>query len=213
MYLFGLEFVRECPKNAIRIFHYAFFTFLSFAAFIIWNGSIVFGDKEAHPITVNIHQVLIYVIIFGMLCGKSINFRLSTTTTCIVAFLYSYLVPISVHPYNLIDNGHYVFHVIKFIQQNRITYSVTAALAAGQLCTQINEEKELLKIFLYLGAATSSIAFSSLIEFRYFVIPLAMFQLTFKKSHVTKEEVKRVILIDLVLIGLFLFKQHQKYIW
>ncbi|KAG9190720.1 alpha-1,2-glucosyltransferase [Alternaria panax] len=117
-----------------------------FAGFVVWNGSVVLGDKSAHTATIHLPQMLYiwpYVAFFsaplviGPLLRPVVSFLPKRVQTmCHEHFNTSYyglpmLATIGlfiassflavhfntiIHPYTLADNRHYVFYVFKMLR-------------------------------------------------------------------------------------------------
>ncbi|KAH6639335.1 alpha-1,2 glucosyltransferas-like protein alg10 [Boeremia exigua] len=118
---------------------------LSFAGFVVWNGSVVLGDKSAHTATIHIPQMLYiwpYIALFSapvligpLFCcmahllpsniGVKLGVKQRSPYTVYpqplqaIVFIAIGLVAVHfntiVHPYTLADNRHYVFYVFKLL--------------------------------------------------------------------------------------------------
>ncbi|KAL1797465.1 hypothetical protein ACET3X_004071 [Alternaria dauci] len=117
-----------------------------FAGFVVWNGSVVLGDKSAHTATIHLPQMLYiwpYIALFsaplliGPLLRPIVTFlprrlqilshehlntayygipTLATTGLFIAVSFLAVHFNTIVHPYTLADNRHYVFYVFKMLR-------------------------------------------------------------------------------------------------
>ncbi|EUC32163.1 glycosyltransferase family 59 protein [Bipolaris zeicola 26-R-13] len=117
-----------------------------FAGFVVWNGSVVLGDKSAHTATINMPQMLYiwpYFAFFSIpllvgpflrlvvpvlpkqiqtTCDKAMNtstYRLPSLLASSMFVTWALLAVhfnTIIHPYTLADNRHYVFYVFKILR-------------------------------------------------------------------------------------------------
>ncbi|RYO32574.1 hypothetical protein AA0113_g8898 [Alternaria arborescens] len=117
-----------------------------FTGFVIWNGSVVLGDKSAHTATIHLPQMLYiwpYITFFSaplligpllrpavtflprrlqILCHEHLNisyYGIPTTATTAFFIAGSFLAVhfnTIIHPYTLADNRHFVFYVFKVLR-------------------------------------------------------------------------------------------------
>ncbi|EUC50046.1 glycosyltransferase family 59 protein [Bipolaris oryzae ATCC 44560] len=117
-----------------------------FAGFVVWNGSVVLGDKSAHTATINMPQMLYiwpYFAFFSIplligpclgfvvrvlpkqvqaTCDKALNtstYRLPSLIASSMFITWALLAVhfnTIIHPYTLADNRHYVFYVFKVLR-------------------------------------------------------------------------------------------------
>ncbi|KAJ9636002.1 glucosyltransferase [Knufia peltigerae] len=118
---------------------------LGFAAFVIWNGGVVLGDKDNHMATVHLPQMLYvwpFIVFFSwpvllpQLCNLT-QFRrrrLPRPSTALAFFVVAIAVVnlnTVVHPFTLADNRHYTFYVFRIIRSHwSVRYAVVPVYLA-----------------------------------------------------------------------------------
>ncbi|KAK4938000.1 glucosyltransferase [Elasticomyces elasticus] len=126
---------------------------ISFAAFVLWNGGVVLGDKDNHIATIHLPQMLYiwpFVVFFSwpvllpqLAQLSSFRRRLPRLTTAL-CFMILMLAVVKfntvIHPFTLADNRHYTFYVFRILRQHWLIkyaavpiYFVCAALVIGAL--------------------------------------------------------------------------------
>ncbi|KAJ9499757.1 glucosyltransferase [Exophiala xenobiotica] len=107
------------------------FLILTFAAFVVWNGGVVLGDKDNHIATIHLPQMLYiwpFIVFFSwpVLLPQLSHLsafrrrlpRLSTTVTVIILMLVTVHLNTIIHPFTLADNRHYTFYVFRILRQH-----------------------------------------------------------------------------------------------
>lgn len=103
----------------------------SFAAFVIWNGGVVLGDKSNHMATIHLAQMLYiwpFILFFSWpvllpyLSRPDWLFRQLPRPGVIILALLAITAIVHfntlVHPFILADNRHYTFYVFKILRNN-----------------------------------------------------------------------------------------------
>ncbi|KAJ9542537.1 hypothetical protein OSB04_029043 [Centaurea solstitialis] len=179
----------------------------AFAAFVVWNGSIVLGAKEAHTVSPHFAQLLYYGLVSAcfmapvhfstsqaaMLAGsfrknRPLSFLLWFLAT-VVSFLSVHYFSIA-HPYLLADNRHYPFYLwrkiinahwsTKYLLVPLYVYSWTSIFS---MLAKVQKKVWILAYFLSSAAVLIP---APLIEFRYYTIPFFFLIL---HCHITNDRV------------------------
>jgi alpha-1,2-glucosyltransferase len=103
----------------------------SFAAFVVWNGGVVLGDKDNHIATIHLPQMLYIwpaVVFFSwpvlLPLFSDLTFlrrrlpRLNTAVTFITLMLAIVNLNTVIHPFTLADNRHYTFYVFAMLRKH-----------------------------------------------------------------------------------------------
>lgn len=101
----------------------------SFAAFVVWNGGVVLGDKRNHVAGLHLPQLLYlwpcfiffsWPTVLPQLANRSLLLRrtprfwlVGMTMVCMLTVVHLNTV---VHPFLLADNRHYTFYVFKILR-------------------------------------------------------------------------------------------------
>ncbi|KAI9014801.1 alpha-2-glucosyltransferase Alg10 [Gaertneriomyces semiglobifer] len=169
---------------------------IAFAAFLIWNGGIVLGDKSNHVATIHVPQLFYFLsTLFGFtlitgapdmqslpsaLRKAGVRGWLTIATSGIVFWLSVYKFTIE-HPFLLSDNRHYSFYVWKNIyRRHRLAryLVIPGYLVAAFICgRRIVRAQAVLFVLLYVVATVLTLVPTPLLEFRYYIIPLLMYRL------------------------------------
>ncbi|MBA0615836.1 hypothetical protein Godav_015946 [Gossypium davidsonii] len=105
-----------------------FFVLLAFVAFLLWNGSVVLGAKEAHAVSPHFAQIMYFSIVSTLFAaplhftiGHALDLFQSFWKNRLLGFLLLFLASIAsllsvhffsiAHPYLLADNRHYTFYL------------------------------------------------------------------------------------------------------
>ncbi|KAK9062843.1 hypothetical protein SSX86_020033 [Deinandra increscens subsp. villosa] len=180
---------------------------LAFAAFVVWNGSIVLGAKEAHTVSPHFAQLLYYslvsccfmapvhfsksqaaILVRSFLKSRSRNLLLWLSVT-IICFLLVHYFSIA-HPYLLADNRHYPFYIWrKIINAHWSTRYLLVPLYVYSWASILNILAKVQKkvwILAYFVATAAVLVPAPLIEFRYYTIP---FFFLIIHCHITSDRV------------------------
>jgi len=129
------------------------FLLISFAAFVVWNGGVVLGDKENHVATVHLPQMLYiwplivffsWPVLLPQFCHLPTLLRrvprLTTTITFLILMLAAVNLNTVIHPFTLADNRHYTFYIFRILTKHWAikyaavpVYFVCACLVLGAL--------------------------------------------------------------------------------
>ncbi|CAD5207140.1 unnamed protein product [Bursaphelenchus okinawaensis] len=196
-----------------------------FVYYLIWNdGSIVLGDKTAHQLHLHLPQLL-YFLLFTML-SSSMHVLPRLSQVLRISWYYKpLLVVISVfmalsvhyfsytHPYLLADNRHYVFYIWNRFML-RYTYFKYAIIPGDILSLvyffhTLNASSVYFTLGLLLSTAATVIP-AHLVEFRYFIIPYAIWRLNVneKAPKCVCNFVEIVVNVILIVVTTYLFVFH-----
>lgn len=168
---------------------------LMFVAFVVWNGSIVVGDRTAHVATIHLCQILYfsafvslfswpYVVPHWRTCSRFLR-RYWILASCTVSLMATTIhFNTLVHPYILADNRHYSFYVwnrfmgrymaFKYLVipiYGASLFAMSRNIAHLRFLTQIN----------YLICVCVVLIPQLLVEPRYFILPYIFYRLNMKR--------------------------------
>lgn len=199
-----------------------------FLGFVIHNGSIALGDKEAHQICFNVAQMLYFSLFFLFFsCPYLISLqklkdfiyfiyihKVRIVEACFVcAYVLMNLSP--VHPYLMSDNRHYTFYIWRRILGRNDNLSLALiplyVYSFWAIYTELNHKNDVFKQLLAF-CIFSSIVPQKLLEFRYFIIPFIMIRIHFeiKSAWLPYLEFLLYTVINYIILHLFL---HCPFTW
>ncbi|WOL08428.1 hypothetical protein Cni_G17181 [Canna indica] len=215
---------------------------LAFVAFVIWNGSIVLGAKEAHAASPHFTQML-YFGLCSVAAFVPVHFteaanlfqsfrkhkiiRSSQLVLALVAgFVAVHFFSIA-HPYLLADNRHYPFYFWrKLIQSHRMIKYLLIPLYVHSwfsIVSILGKCQSRIWVFSYVVATALVLVPAPLIEFRYYTIPFYLLAL---HSRIGKTKSWILIgtlyaIVNIFTLYMFLFRpfhwEHepgtQRFIW
>ncbi|KAL8245918.1 hypothetical protein R6Q59_007134 [Mikania micrantha] len=216
---------------------------LAFAAFVVWNGSIVLGAKEAHTVSPHFAQLLYFSLVScfmapvhfskshvaslaqSFLKSRPLNILLWLSVT-IICFLMVHYFSIA-HPYLLADNRHYPFYLWrKIINAHWSTRYLLVPLYVYSWASILNilaKVQEKVWVLAYFVASAAVLVPAPLIEFRYYTIP---FFFLIIHCHITNDRVWLLMgflytFINIFTMIMFLFRPFhwnhesgiQRFIW
>ncbi|KAI0095289.1 glucosyltransferase [Irpex rosettiformis] len=168
----------------------------AFAAFVVWNGGIVLGDKSNHVPAFHIPQ-LYYFVGFTTLMGwpallankdgvlplargvwhKMFGSKRNIISTCVASFLMALSIHKFTihHPFLLADNRHYTFYVWKrvFMLHPLVPYLLIPGYIACAWAwyIRIGRDQTLLQNLLLPVFVAPTLLPTPLLEPRYFLVP------------------------------------------
>jgi len=171
--------------------------FISFAAFLLYNGGIALGDKENHIPVIHIPQ-LFYCSAFITVFSLPLVFRPRDLMALARIhggtpwrFLRSVLAVLVIlrviatntieHPFLLADNRHFIFYIWRRTV-NRTPYSryLAAPVYYGSLCHNffvLSKSQKLAFLIMLAAVSTLVLVPAALIEFRYYLLPYFFWRL------------------------------------
>ncbi|GMH33479.1 hypothetical protein BSKO_01313 [Bryopsis sp. KO-2023] len=163
---------------------------VGFASFVIWNGGIVVGDKQAHKPVIHMAQLgYFFLFLLGCLFPALVSPRHLDRTRAkimqnpllslflLVSMLGVLLGGVFVHPYLIADNRHYTFYIWRrFLSKDWLRISLApiswfGACLAGQQLLATHSTTWLIGFMACVGA---TIIPAGLLEFRYFLVPVSL---------------------------------------
>lgn len=233
-----------CEKWGILTNFYPFLLVaFAFLAFVIHNGSIVVGAKEAHSVSPHFAQIL-YFGLASAVAMAPVHFNLSKVAVLCQSFreertkflvlflaaLISALLSVQffslAHPYLLADNRHYPFYIWRKVIQAHwlMKYLLTPLYVYSwwSIFNTLGKSRQKVWIIIFFFAAAGVVVPAPLIEFRYYTIPFYFIIL-----HAEIDDRcwiligMQYIIVNLFAIALFLFKPFhwdhesglQRFMW
>jgi len=200
---------------------------LGFILFLIVNGGIVVGDKEAHVSVFHLPQLFYFAGFTVLFCGPHVltktNLRSAWVTfkkhffAIFAALLLSsggVWLFTHAHPYLLADNRHYTFYVWRkvFMQHDAVKY----AFIPGYILCLIIIHRSLNHMHvawraIYFFCVFVSLVPQQLLEFRYFIIPYMIFRvhLISPSFSSTLVEFLMYLFVDIATLALYIYKPFQ----
>ncbi|KAH0831597.1 hypothetical protein AYO21_01798 [Fonsecaea monophora] len=125
----------------------------AFAAFVVWNGGVVLGDRDNHIATIHLAQMLyiwpaivffswpVLLPLFSDLRGLRQRLPRVTTTVSFLALMLAVVkFNTVIHPFTLADNRHYTFYVFAILRKHWLVryaavpvYYLCACMVLGRL--------------------------------------------------------------------------------
>lgn len=200
-----------------------------FVAFIIWNGGIVLGAKEAHVVSPHFAQLLYFGLVSATAllpwhftpgrvsdlfywCRKNKTFSsLAMLTALGLSFVAVHLFSIA-HPYLLADNRHYTFYIWrKVIQAHWMMKYILIPLYVYSWFSVINilgKSQPRVWVVSFVFSVALVLVPAPLVEFRYYTIPLVILVLNSPVIGHGKLLVlgSAYVAVDLFTLAMFLFR-------
>lgn len=210
---------------------------LSFCVFVILNGGIVVGDRDAHKPTLHLMQIFYFCLFFLIfspfyaleklkpfisLCKKYPHIFLGLCLVCALVVQSNTIV----HPFLLADNRHYTFYVWNKFYGKWIAFRYLVIplyiFGAYVIMSFIRHNSFAFKA-LYIAASIACLVPQRLLEPRYFILPFLVARLqmmSFSWKILTLEACYYVI-INAITMYIFLMKtfkwedleEPQRIIW
>lgn len=198
---------------------------MAFLMFVVYNGSIVVGDKQAHQASLNFPQIGYFALVFGTFTAPFILFRMTTvvrkimkTPVNVAFFMAVFAVLIyynsPVHSYLLADNRHYTFYVWKRFYESvpcfRFLWIPFYILVWMFIITAMGVQK--VYLFTFFLCTAMNIVPQLLMEFRYFIPAYLFARMTFRNATWPELILEFCFnqLINLATVYLFL---HRPFTW
>ncbi|KAJ0984418.1 hypothetical protein J5N97_002774 [Dioscorea zingiberensis] len=202
---------------------------VAFLVFVIWNGSIVLGAKEAHTVTPHFVQMLYFGltsaaalapvhftlkqawILCQWLMKTKILSSLQIITALIMGLMMVHFFSIA-HPYLLADNRHYPFYVWrKVIQAHWLSKYLLVPIYVYSWFSIINilgRAQKRIWILLFISTTALVVIPAPLIEFRYFTIPFYLMLLHSRLSDNLSWLVMGIlyVFVNIFTMAVFLFR-------
>ncbi|XP_048558169.1 dol-P-Glc:Glc(2)Man(9)GlcNAc(2)-PP-Dol alpha-1,2-glucosyltransferase isoform X1 [Triticum urartu] len=174
---------------------------VTFGAFIIWNGGIVLGAKEAHVVSPHFAQLLYFGLVSATAllpwhftpgrvsdlfhwCRKNKTFSsLAMLIALGLSFVAIHLFSIA-HPYLLADNRHYTFYIwrkviqahwmMKYILIPLYVYSWFSVINILAFPDLTGKSQPRVWVVSFVFSVALVLVPAPLVEFRYYTIPLVV---------------------------------------
>lgn len=216
---------------------------MTFATFVIYNGSIVVGAKDAHAVSPHFTQIL-YFALASALFMAPVHFNLGQAVAlqqslkkggmkflvfCLLTLIAAF---VSVryfsfaHPYLLADNRHYPFYIWrKVIHAHWLMKYLLIPLYVyswWSIFNLLGKNQKKIWLLAYFFAAAAVLVPAPLIEFRYYTVPFYFLILhTPIKERMWGLIGMQYSFLNLVTMYLFLFRpfhwEHEsgthRFIW
>jgi alpha-1,2-glucosyltransferase len=222
----ALEALKAIYSKKFIVLCYITFSYglvlLGFGCFLAWNdGSVVLGDKSAHSLTFNLHQLTFWslyslVVEPSMLVEWFESFSAFGYSFLILGFFsHCLILPLKLHPYNLQKNCHILYFFFAWLGEDSTAWwAISALLTPIPLMVQWKAlgTGAWTRIFFF-SALFASTCLSSLVEVRYFAVPWTVFRIMAKegkKIEKSRSWIGTLGTIDALLMIILLLK---KYIW
>ncbi|KAL0280253.1 UNVERIFIED_CONTAM: hypothetical protein PYX00_001600 [Menopon gallinae] len=204
-----------------------------FISFVVVNGGVVVGDKNAHTATFHPMQVLYFLDFTAFMAlpfflhhvitkKKLVNFHFAIVLSALAVVLTE--VNKLEHPYLLADNRHLAFYAWKRIFGHDIMRRVvipTYGIAAVILLELLSDCNFMFKVCLAF-CISFNLSLQYLFEFRYFIIPFVMCRLHFRQDISVWVEFAYFCVINAFTVYIFMNKPFhwasephatQRFIW
>lgn len=195
-------FVTQVGRDWLLLVPYALNAAL-FAAFVVYNGGITFGDKENHLVSIHLVQMFycaafVALFTFPIWLSKNtlrqysrfaftnrsgLNLLATVASYALIHYIIKHFTV--VHPFLLADNRHYTFYIYRKILIRK--HAEFLLVPAYHFCIWLvvfvlSDCKSLLAlkpmgIFAFVGAAAMTLIPSPLFEPRYYIVPLVVFRI------------------------------------
>ncbi|KAJ0244062.1 Dol-P-Glc:Glc(2)Man(9)GlcNAc(2)-PP-Dol alpha-1,2-glucosyltransferase [Hirschfeldia incana] len=171
---------------------------VAFVIFILWNGGIVLGAKEAHVVSPHFAQIMYFSLVSALFTAplhfsvdqlrnllqelrRNWHLSLLLTLVALIAGFASVHFFSLAHPYLLADNRHYPFYIWrKVINANWLMkYMLVPVYVYSwfSILTLLAKTQRKIWVLVYFLATCSVLVPTPLIEFRYYTIPFYIFML------------------------------------
>lgn len=215
----------------------------AFAAFVIWNGGIVLGDKSNHIPSLHMPQLYYFIAaatFFGwpvLLAGKSgplalvrsvQNRMLGTKIRCLITVAACIVIDVTVkhftihHPFLLSDNRHYTFYVWRriYLAHPLVPYALAPVYLACAWAwyVRVGDDQSLLQSLLLPVLIGPTLLPTPLLEPRYFLIPYVLLRAQIKETRMWGVwlECAWYMMINFVTMGVFLYFERKgvgRFMW
>lgn len=216
---------------------------MAFVAFVVWNGSIVLGAKEAHTVSPHFAQLLYYSLVsccfmapVHFSTSQAANLAMSFWKNRPLSFFLFFLATTAsflsvhyfsiAHPYLLADNRHYPFYLWrKIINAHWSTRYLLVPLYVyswTSICGMLAKAQKKVWVLVYFLASAAVLIPTPLIEFRYYTVAFFLLAL---HGHVANDRVWLLVgilytSINIFTMIMFLFRPFywdragiQRFIW
>ncbi|KAM7252180.1 hypothetical protein ACFE04_024063 [Oxalis oulophora] len=147
-----------------------FMALAAFVAFVIWNGSVVLGAKEAHAVSPHFAQILYFALVSTLLMAP-LHLTLGPARDLFRSFQKNNIA----HPYLLADNRHYPFYlwrkVINANQSMKYLLIPVYVYSWFSIVSILAKAQRKIWILVFTLATAAVLIPTPLIEFRYYTIP------------------------------------------
>ncbi|XP_055639926.1 putative Dol-P-Glc:Glc(2)Man(9)GlcNAc(2)-PP-Dol alpha-1,2-glucosyltransferase [Toxorhynchites rutilus septentrionalis] len=205
---------------------------IGFVIFLLYNGSIVVGDKTAHVAAIHVPQIFYFTIFFAIFSGSHIFSCLRRmlrfvrkkwyiTVLCCALFVVIVSKNTIVHPYLLADNRHYTFYIWNrfygkwwFARYLPIPIYFGVIVILGWMLLGNSGQQNIALSLFWIAATFVSVALQQLVEVRYFILPFLVLRLIQTSVRVsTKLLVLEFIINVIINVATFFIFATKTFHW
>ncbi|KAI9154113.1 hypothetical protein LWI28_021129 [Acer negundo] len=198
-----------------------FLALVCFVTFVLWNGSVVLGAKEAHAVSPHFAQIMYFSLVSALFTAP-VHFSLGQVATLFRSFwknrslgFFQVLMALTAcflsvhffslaHPYLLADNRHYPFYIWrKVIKAHWLMKYLLVPLYVYSwfsISSILGKTRRKIWVLAYFLATATVLVPAPLIEFRYYTIPFY-----FMILHSNINENRNWLLMGVLYIALNVF--------
>ncbi|XP_013164154.1 PREDICTED: putative Dol-P-Glc:Glc(2)Man(9)GlcNAc(2)-PP-Dol alpha-1,2-glucosyltransferase [Papilio xuthus] len=200
------------------------FILILFILFVIYNNGIVIGDKMAHKASINIPQMLYFLLFYGLFGLPYVMMKLKSTVNMlfgnkIIVLLFGLIFALVVnyntvvHSYLLADNRHYIFYIWnrwfgKYEFAKFATIPIYIFLLFS-LYDNLKDQNCISFLLPYFISTFVVLVLQKMIEVRYFLVPYIILRLRFVRSSykIVLMEFLWYIILNVVTFYIFFTKE------
>ena len=181
---------------------------VGFVCFVVWNDGIVVGDRSSHQASLNLPQIL-YFVLFSMVFASFlvINYLLDLLSTvksiwkrfsesvvvnlvCLIVLSVAMVAAVHYftyqHLYLISDNRHFTFYIWRkvFSCHPLAKYALVPVYLVSVLIMirELSWKRSTLWIAVFFACTAIVLVPQKLLEFRYFIVPYLLFRLNLRAS-------------------------------
>uniref|UniRef100_A0A0D9W6U9 Dol-P-Glc:Glc(2)Man(9)GlcNAc(2)-PP-Dol alpha-1,2-glucosyltransferase n=1 Tax=Leersia perrieri TaxID=77586 RepID=A0A0D9W6U9_9ORYZ len=203
-----------------------------FVAFVIWNGGIVLGAKDAHVVSPHFAQLLYFGLVSAAallpwhftpsrvaalfhLCRKNKLYSSFVTLVALGLSLVAVHFFSIAHPYLLADNRHYTFYIWRKVIQVHwmMKYILTPVYVYSwfSIINILGKSQTRVWVLSFVLSVSLVLIPAPLVEFRYYTIPLVI--LVLHSPVISNGKLLALgflyAVVDLFTLAMFLFRPFQ----
>ncbi|XP_044727070.1 putative Dol-P-Glc:Glc(2)Man(9)GlcNAc(2)-PP-Dol alpha-1,2-glucosyltransferase [Chrysoperla carnea] len=206
-------------QNVYNILSYLLIL-IGFIVFVVLNGGIVVGDKQAHTAVLHLPQIYyfsLFYLIFG--CTSAITKIIDYFQFCLRnKFITIFLLVIGlciihwntlVHPYLLADNRHYTFYVWnRFYGKYKLFKYIMIIVYNFSLYSffmDIHKNNNFGFVLVFLPCMIIPIILQKMLEIRYFLLPFIIVRLKLRNISNIQLICESILYIVINILSFYVF--------